>query len=247
MTASLCTIDKALVDEALLGAALEGNIAPWRTWRIALKGAFGLPLSDDERKIFSAIAGGRNPPAKRVRELWCVIGRRGGKSKIAAALATYHALFVPHKLSRGEKGLVLVLAASRDQAQVVFDYVRGFLEASPVLAQEILDITRTEIRLRNGIVIAVRSNSFRTIRGRTLLCCIFDEVGFWRDETSAVPDREVYTAVLPTMMTTGGMLISISTPYRKLGLLHQKWRDHYAQDDPMSWWCRARRRHSIRC
>jgi Terminase large subunit, ATPase domain len=232
MTASLCTIDKALVDEALLGAALEGNIAPWRTWRIALKGAFGLPLSDDERKIFSAIAGGRNPPAKRVRELWCVIGRRGGKSKIAAALATYHALFVPHKLSRGEKGLVLVLAASRDQAQVVFDYVRGFLEASPVLAQEILDITRTEIRLRNGIVIAVRSNSFRTIRGRTLLCCIFDEVGFWRDETSAVPDREVYTAVLPTMMTTGGMLISISTPYRKLGLLHQKWRDHYAQDDP---------------
>jgi hypothetical protein len=146
-------------------------------------------------------------------------------------LATYFALFVPHKLSRGEKGLVLVLAASRDQAQVVFDYIRGYLEASPVLAQEVLDMTRTEIRLRNGVTIAVHANSYRTVRGRTLLACVFDETAFWRDETSAVPDREVYTAILPTMMMTGGMLISISTPYRKLGLLHQKWRDHFSQDD----------------
>ena len=231
MTQPAMSIDEALVDEHLLGAALEGNIAPWQTWRVALKGAFGLPLNDKECVVFSAIAGGRNPPAKRVRELWCVVGRKGGKSKIAGALATYFALFVPHKLSRGEKGLVLVLAASRDQAQVVFDYIRGYLEASPVLAQEVLDMTRTEIRLRNGVTIAVHANSYRTVRGRTLLACVFDETAFWRDETSAVPDREVYTAILPTMMMTGGMLISISTPYRKLGLLHQKWRDHFGQDD----------------
>jgi hypothetical protein len=231
MTQPAMSIDEALRDRHLLGAALEDDIAPWQTWRIALKGAFGLPLSDDERAVFGAIAGGRNPPAKRVRELWCVVGRKGGKSKIAGALAAYFALFVPHKLSRGEKGLVLVLAASRDQAQVVFDYIRGYLEASPVLAQEVYDLTRTEIRLRNGVTIAVHANSYRTVRGRTLLACVFDETAFWRDESSAVPDREVYTAVLPTMMMTGGMLISISTPYRKLGLLHQKWRDHYGQDD----------------
>jgi hypothetical protein len=230
MTQPAMSIDEALVDEHLLGAAV-GDIAPWQTWRIALKGAFGLLLNDEERVVFSAIAGGRHPPAKRVRELWCVIGRKGGKSKIAGALATYFALFVPHKLSRGEKGLVLVLAASRDQAVVVFDYIRGYLEASPVLAQEVLDMTRSEIRLRNGVTIAVHANSYRTVRGRTLLACVFDETAFWRDESSAVPDREVYTAVLPTMMMTGGMLISISTPYRKVGLLHQKWRDHFGQDD----------------
>ena len=56
MTQPAMSIDEALVDEHLLGAALEGNIAPWQTWRVALKGAFGLPLNDKERVVFSAIA-----------------------------------------------------------------------------------------------------------------------------------------------------------------------------------------------
>jgi hypothetical protein len=79
-------------------------------------------------------------------------------------------------------------------------------------------------------VIAVHSNSFRTVRGRTLIAAIFDEVAFWRDETSATPDVEVYRAVLPSLATTQGMLIGISTPYRKLGLLHQKHRDHFGEN-----------------
>jgi hypothetical protein len=37
-----------------------------------------------------------------------------------------------------------------------------------VLSQEIASTTTEEIRLRNGIIIAVRVASFRTIRGRTL-------------------------------------------------------------------------------
>ena len=72
--------------------------------------------------------------------------------------------------------------------------------------------------------------SFRSIRGRTLLACVFDEVAMWRDEVSAIPDLEVYRAVLPALMTTSGMFIGITTPYRKLGLLYQKHRDHFGQD-----------------
>ena len=52
----------------------------------------------------------------------------------------------------------------------------------------------------------------------------------WRDESSATPDLEVYRAVLPALMTTNGMLIGISTPYRKVGLLYQKHRDHFGVD-----------------
>src|SRR5262249_30262203 len=91
-------------------------------------------------------------------------------------------------------------------------------------------VKRFEIELRNGIVIAVHSNSYRTVRGRTVVAAVFDEVAFWRDETTATPDAEVYSAVLPGLATTGGMLIGISTPYRKLGLLHQKHRDHFGAD-----------------
>jgi hypothetical protein len=229
MTARPVTIDRALADRHLLGAAL-GDIAPWQTWCIVLKAAFALGLaSAAERELFEAIAGARPLPRKRVRELWAIVGRRAGKSRMAAALATFIACFVPHQLARGEVGYVLVLAASRDQARVVFDYCRAFLEASPVLRQEIDTATASEIRLKSGVVIGIHANSFRSVRGRTLLACIFDEVSMWRDETSATPDLEVYRAVLPALMTTKGMLIGISTPYRKVGLLHQKWRDHFGE------------------
>ena len=159
-----------------------------------------------------------------------IIGRRGGKSRMAAAVAVYCAAFVKHRLAAGEIGMVLVLAASTAQAKTVFEYIRGFLDNSPALRKEVLNANQTEITLRNGIVIGVHSNSFRTIRGRTIVAAIFDEVSFWRDEASAVPDVEVYRAVMPSLATCNGMLIGISTPYRKTGLLYQKHRDHWSVD-----------------
>jgi hypothetical protein len=40
--------------------------------------------------------------------------------------------------------MVLVLGASQDQARMVFDYAKAFLESSPVLAQEIAEITQRD-------------------------------------------------------------------------------------------------------
>jgi hypothetical protein len=217
------------LDPTLLGAAL-GDPASWKTWRTVLKATFGLKLNRDEARAFESVAGSRSPPKTRVRELWAICGRRAGKSKVAALCAAYFALFTNPRLSAGEIGTVLVLAASRDQAAVVFGYIRGFFDASPILKREVANQTASEITLRNGIVITVHSTSFRTVRGRTLICAIFDEVAFWRDESSATPDLETYRAVLPALLTTNGLLVGISTPYRKLGLLHQKHRDHFGVD-----------------
>jgi hypothetical protein len=213
-------IDRAIFAQRLIGAGL-GNLDTWKTWLVALKAGFALPLDDAELEIFAAISGGRPLPTRRIRELWCLVGRRGGKSRIAALIAVYFAFFVPAKLAPGEIGLVLVLAGTLDQAHVVFGLIEGFIDASPVLRKEVVSRTKSEIRLKNRVVIGVHPNSFRSVRGRTLLCAIFDEIAFWRDESSAVPDTEVYSAVLPSLITTGGVLIGISTPYRKLGLLHQ--------------------------
>jgi hypothetical protein len=77
----------------------------------------------------------------------------------------------------------------------------------------------------------VATNSFRAVRGRAILCAILDECAFYRDETSATPDREVYNAITPGLMTIpGSMLIGISSPYRKNGLLFERWRKHYGKD-----------------
>ena len=85
-------------------------------------------------------------------------------------------------------------------------------------------------------MIAVHANSFRSVRGRTIVCCIFDEVSFWRDDRSATPDVEVYTAILPSLLAPKGspprMLIGISSAYRRVGLLHQMYRDYYGIDEP---------------
>src|SRR5262249_16015106 len=223
-------IDRALTSHRMLGAAL-GDIDTWRTWLVVLKAAFGRPLDEAELAVSRTVAGDRAPPDHRMRELWAIAGRRSGKSRIAAAVSIYLALFQKHKLAHGEKGVALVLAASVDQARTVFGYVKGFLEASPALRREVVAVKRFEIELRNNITIAVHPNSFRPVRGKTLVACIFDEVAFWRDESTAPPDTEVYTAVLPALATTNGVLIGISTPYRKLGLLFQKFRDHFGVDD----------------
>ena len=220
-------IDQALTDPKLLGAAL-GPADTWRTWLAALKAAFAEPLDRQERRAFNKIAGSRTPPREKVRELWAVVGRRGGKSRAAAAVAVYVACFLDHKLAPGEVGYVLCLSPSVAQANLVFSYALAFIEQSPILRQK-LDGTPTasEIRLQGNIVIATHTNSFRTIRGRSLLACIMDESAFWRDETSATPDVECYRAVLPALATTQGMLIGISSPYRRSGLLFTKFRDHY--------------------
>jgi hypothetical protein len=223
------TIDHCLTSGRLLGAALD-DIKTWRRWLVVLKAAFGRDLDTEELATFHAVAGDRAPPKRRVRELWCVAGRRSGKSRMAAATAIYLALFVKHRLAPGEKGMALVLAGSIEQAKAVFGYVLGYLEAAPALQREVVAIKRQEIELRNGVTIAVHSNSYRTVRGRTLTCAVLDEVSFWRDESTATPDTETYTAILPSLATTNGMLVGISTPYRKLGLLHQKWRDHFGVD-----------------
>jgi len=225
------TIDRALTDKRLLGAAFDGDATTWQTWRTVLKAAFGLELNREEARAFASVAGSRAPPTKRVRELWAIVGRRGGKSRIAAAIAVYVALFTKHKLAPGERGLVLTLAASLEQAKLVHSYACAFLQASPTLRNEIADVTTTEIRLKSGVVIGTHSNSFRTVRGRSLLGVVFDEVSFWRDETSATPDAEVYSAVLPSLATTDGMLIGISSPYRKVGLLHAKHRQYFGTDN----------------
>jgi phage terminase large subunit-like protein len=142
-------IDRALTNKRMLGAAL-GDTVSWTTWLTVLRAAFGLPLDEQQTNIFASVAGARTPPAQRVRELWCVIGRRGGKSRIAAALSVYFALFTKHKRVFGERVMVLVLSASVEQSKTVFGYVRGFLDAAPSLAREVVSSTAGEIQLRTA-------------------------------------------------------------------------------------------------
>src|SRR5262245_60077045 len=125
----------ALEDPQLLGGALAGD--SWAAWRALLLAAMGEPLKPDELEHFRRLTGRADPPPQRIEELWCVIGRRGGKSRAIAVLIAYLAALCDYrmKLSSGETGVVLCIAPSQTQAQIVLNYVAGVLENSPILAQ----------------------------------------------------------------------------------------------------------------
>lgn len=228
-SAPIIDVDRAVRDPHLLGAAL-GPAETWATWISVLRTAHGLPLSSGDRERFASVAGDREPPSKRVNELWAVISRRAGKTRIASALATHAAVLQRHRLAPGETGYVLLIAASKDQASLALKYIRGFLEASPILRQQIESISGDEIAIKGNVVIAVAANSYRTVRGKSLLCVIADEVAYWRDESSAQPDVETYRACVPALAATGGMWIAISSGYRRVGLLFEKHRDHFGRN-----------------
>src|SRR6516225_6620321 len=227
-------IDVALRDKHLLGAAL-GDASTWSVWLAILKAAHGRPLNERERELFAEVAGGREPPTRKVRELICVASRRSGKGRIGAALAVHSALLTDHSavLAPGEVGVVACVSPTRAQAAILLDYCRGYLEASPLLRGEVADVTADEIRLKNGNVICTLTSDYRSLRGRTLLLAILDEAAFLRSEDtgSTLPDVECARALLPGLATTGGMLCILSSPYRKQGLLYERHRRFFGKDD----------------
>jgi hypothetical protein len=230
MTAPVA-IDVALRDRNLLGAAV-GDVSTWLVWLTVLKAAHGRPLNERERELFASVAGDRKPPTRKVKELVCVASRRSGKGRVGAACAVHAALLIDHSavLAPGETGVVAAVSPTRAQAAILLDYARGYLEASPLLRGEVDTVTSDEIRLKNGNVICTLTSDYRSLRGRTLLLAIMDEASFLRDELSSTPDIECARALLPGLATTGGMLCILSSPYRKLGLLYQRHRDHFGQN-----------------
>jgi len=226
------TITQALKSASLFGPYFDGD--SWRMWRAVLKATFCEPLSNEEVALFREVAGERMPPTKRCKELTVIAGRGAGKDSAASLIAAYVALCFdrkPGKMRPGERAIVMLLAVDRDQARVAFNYLKGLFEEIAVLWELVVGITADSIELSNGAVIEVHTNSYRSVRGRSLLCVIADEVAFWRDESSSDPDVETLAAVGPGLArVVGSMLILISSAHRRAGVLYSKWRDHYGKD-----------------
>jgi hypothetical protein len=204
----------------------------WTSWLAFLSALRAEPMSRQERGLYRECTGRKQLPDKPFNEAWVVVGRKGRKSAIAAVLGVYFAVYKKWKRAPGETVRVLIVGKSKDQAKLVRDYCEAILESRPALQRLITSIDASSIGLSNGISIVCVANSYRSIRGPTVVCCIFDEVAFWYDEGSANPDMEVLRAVKPSMLTApGALLIGLSSPYARRGLLWEKYKQHYGRDD----------------
>lgn len=230
MSTAATTIGTAFTDPRLFGPWFEGS--SWDNWRAVLRGAFGERLRKSETAFFREVAH-RDPPPGRPKELWIIAGRRAGKDSVASGIAAHTgASFKPDgRLRPGERALVACLAVDRAQAATVLNYTRSYFERVPALKALVEHETADGFELSNSVDIAIVTNDYRSIRGRTILCAILDEVGFWRDEHSSSPDTEVFRAIRPGMATLAeSMLVGITSPHRRAGLAYDRWSKHFGRD-----------------
>lgn len=232
------TILEAMEDPQLFGRLFTGE--SWKAWRCCLASIFGLDLSEGMLSLFQLHTGRQTPQTAATREAWLVVGRRGGKSRIAALVAVFLACLRVYRnvLVPGEPGTLMVIACDRRQARIVFKYIEGLLVRIPMLAQLVVERTKDTITLKNGVIIEVHTASFRAVRGYTIIGAICDEIAFWPSEDAAEPDTEILNGLRPGMATVpGSLLLCISSPHARRGALWEAYRKHYGRDgDPVFVW-----------
>jgi len=228
---------EACADPNLLGPIFS-PAESWRPSRTLLRALDALPRDAYDAELFSRCAGDRPWPTKPVHTLVDISGRRSGKSARAAAMATWEAVQdYQDVVARGERVRVMVIAADRAQARVVFGYICAHFEL-PMLAPLVERRLEERLYLTNGVVVEVHTPSFRSVRGYTVVCAVLDEIAFWRgDESSANPDTEIVAALRPAMATVpGARFIVTSTPYWRRGWLFEMYERHFGKDGGVLVW-----------
>jgi len=226
-------IVQALDDPAIFGGVIRDR-STWGAWRGFLKALFGLPMSDDEAETFRACTGRATLPTAAFAAAWLIIGRRGGKSFALALIAVFLACFRDYSsyLATGERATVVIIAADRRQARVIFRYVVGIMQAVPALRAMIAGETAEELRLTTPVSIEVMTASSRTIRGYAIPVALLDEAAYWTVEGSTDADVDIIAALRPAMKQfPQPMLLGASSPYSRRGALWEAYKRHRGVDD----------------
>jgi hypothetical protein len=171
----------------------------------------GFRLHPKQAEIVDAIY------AEGIRTAVLRLGRRSGKGRIAAVVATYEATVNAraHLASAppGERVAIVVVATSQRQARVIHRYIAGFLQR-PALASLVARETLDEIELANGIVILTLPCHAASARGLAIAVVILDEAAwFTGTDGSPLDVGEVWRALVPaTAQFPERRVIVASTP-----------------------------------
>jgi hypothetical protein len=134
--------------------------------------------------------------------VWLDGARQSGKSTLTAGLPAF--------VSKTERALSLIYAASEDQAKDDIDKVKEYIEADDTYPDLKLDSTE-HIKLPNGSYIKANTSTAKTKRGKSKPRLILF------DEAAQVGD-DLYRTVRP-MLTANPtcLVIALSTPWGKSG------------------------------
>lgn len=147
-----------------------------------------------------------------IRETGIIMPKKNGKTTLLAALALYHLLVT-------ENAECIMVAASRDQAEIILRQARMFIGSSPAL-QRVMKAQRREIvSLVDEGRIRVLASDVDTADGVIPTLAIVDELH--RHKTS-----ELYGVLMKGLGPRGGQILTISTAAARvdspLGQLRQR-------------------------
>ena len=227
---SVPDIIEFVTDSQLLGLA----ISPAQ--ETLLRAIYGLPLDADQRDLWFLCTGRERYPSHSFGEVTILAGARSGKdSRIAAPIICYEAVLGGHhhRLSKGERGVIPLVAQDGRASRIAFSYIRDYLATSPVLRSQVADVLSTEIALTNGLSISCFPSTLRSLRGWSIPAGVLDELAFFRLEGSADSDVEIQASMRRGMLAfENTRLVKVSTPYMKGGVLYDDFQRAFGQDDP---------------
>ncbi len=240
---------EAMADPKLFGRTFKRRLLrgdTWAGWKAFLSALFGLAVDESTRAIIAKHTERIDiPNSTGFDEAYAICGRRGGKSIIAALIGVFLACLRDYSdvLAMGETGVVLILASDKEQAKVIFSYALALIKGASALAGMIVSQTKETIDLSNHIRIAVGVSSYKSVRGRTIVACLADEIAFWQSDEGANPAAEVINAIRPGMSSIpGAILLGLSSAYAKRGYLFETHKEFYGKDGvPVLVWRAATR------
>lgn len=211
----------------------------WTPWRAFVAAVFGLPMTDEELAIYRKCTGRVNPPTEQVEEAWMICGRRARKSATAAVIASFVGAYWDHDsyTAPDEPARIPVLAKDKDEAGTI----KGFMDAIfriPALSWMVVKADGREerfppaetVRLATGCVARVTAATIGAGRSKAVPLALLDEIAFFKTGEAANPDKEIVRAIRPAMTTVPHpLLVGLSSPYAKKGVLWEKFKEHYGR------------------
>jgi hypothetical protein len=236
------TVIEALADPRLLGALPAfRHLDTWRVWLVFLAALYGLPfiatrcakMSEDEAlEIFCRHTGRSRyaPPPGGFREAAAIVGRQAGKDRIASVVQAYEAVFG----GRDADGEMFSLSISQDlraSLRTQLRYSRLPFEQVPMLRQLVRSERADSLELTTGVTLASYPCRPQSVRGIRAVVAVCSELAHFRSTEGYPTDVEMLRALRPTLATTNGRLIILSSPYAQAGALYELHRRHFGRDD----------------
>ena len=194
----------------------------------------GEPLDDAELSLFRTYTGREMPRADGYPYGIQITGRQGSKTEMGTARGTYEAVGASLRAQR-DIAVAAIAQDSRAGERVAFQYIRGYFER-PMLLPLVEAETADTITLRGGVRLIVLPCRAPAIRGLRCVCCILDELAHYRSSENVPLDRDIWRAALPTLLTTRGRMLGLTSPGVAEGLTYHLHRQHYGRDADVLIW-----------